>query len=103
MADFAQAFQNDHNKISDAVERDQSAAGQVIPFQCAKSHDFFDALEIIYSWNAFPFPIIRINTFLHKTKTTSSEHKNFFPNEGIFILNLVFPSLVSHSILQNVH
>ncbi len=23
--DFAQAFQNDHNNISDAVERDQSA------------------------------------------------------------------------------
>ncbi len=50
MTDFAQAFQNDHNNISDAVERDQSAAGQVIPFQCAKSHDFFDALEKIFFW-----------------------------------------------------
>ncbi len=103
MTDFAQAFQNDHNNISDAVERDQSAVGQVIPFQCAKSHDFFDALEEIYSQNAFPFPFIHINTFSHKTKTTSSERKSFFANLGIFIWHLVFPSLVSHSILQNVH
>ncbi len=42
MTDFAQAFQNDHNNISDAVERDQSAAViQVIPSHSAKSHDFF--------------------------------------------------------------
>ncbi len=30
MTDFAQAFQNDHNNISDALEQDQSAASQVI-------------------------------------------------------------------------
>ncbi len=30
MTDFAQAFQNDHNNISDAMERYQSAASQVI-------------------------------------------------------------------------
>ncbi len=30
MTYFAQAFQNDHNNISDAVERDRSAASQVI-------------------------------------------------------------------------
>ncbi len=41
MTDFAQAFQNDHNNISDTVERDQSAASQVIPSHSAKSHDFF--------------------------------------------------------------
>ncbi len=38
MTDFAQAFQNDHNNISDAVERDQSAASEVIPSHSAKSH-----------------------------------------------------------------
>ncbi len=30
MTDFAQAFQNDHNNISDALEQDQSASSQVI-------------------------------------------------------------------------
>ncbi len=80
MTDFAQAFQNDQNNISDAVERDQSAASQVIPSHSAKSHYFFDALGRIYSQNAFPSPIICINLFSHKSKTTSSERKNFFAN-----------------------
>ncbi len=71
--DFSQAFQN-HNNISDAVERDQSAASQVIPSHSAKSQYFLDALGGIYSQNAFPSPIIRINPFPHKSKTTSNEH-----------------------------
>ncbi len=78
MTDFAQAFQNNHNNISDAVERDQSAASQVIPSHSVKSHDV-------------PF------------LTTLSEPKNLFANYGIFVQNLAFPSLVSHAILQNVH
>ncbi len=78
LTDFAQAFQNDHNNISDAVERDQTAASQVIPSYSAKSHDFFYALGGIYSQNAFPSPIIRINPFSHKSKTTSSERKKLF-------------------------
>ncbi len=76
MTDFAQTFHN----ISDAVVRDRSAASQVIPSHSAKSHDFFDALGGIYSQNAFPSPFIRINPFSQKSKTTSSEHKNFFAN-----------------------
>ncbi len=59
MTDFAQAFQNDHNNISDAVERDQSAASQVIPSHSTRSHDFFDVLGGIYLQNAFPSPIIQ--------------------------------------------
>ncbi len=74
--DFAQAFQNDHNNISDAVERDQSTVGQVIPSHSAKSHYFFAALGGSYSQNAFPSPFIHINPFSHKSKTTSSKHKN---------------------------
>ncbi len=47
----------------------------------AQSHmTFFDALGGIYSQNAFPSPIIRINSFLHASKTTSYKHKNFFAN-----------------------
>ncbi len=80
MTDFAQAFQNDQNNISDAVEQDQSAASQVILSHNANSHDFFDELGGIYSQNAFLSPIIRINPFSHKSKTTSSERKNFFAN-----------------------
>ncbi len=41
MTDFAQAFQNDQNNISDTVERDQSAASQVILSHSAKSQYFF--------------------------------------------------------------
>ncbi len=63
MTDFAQAFQNDQNNISDAVERDRSAASQVIPSHSAKSHDFFDVHGGIYLLNAFPSPIICIDPF----------------------------------------
>ncbi len=80
MTDFAQAFQNDHNNISHAVERDQSTASQVSLSHSGKSHDFFEVLGGIYSQNAFPSPIIHINPFSHKSKTTSSERKNFFAN-----------------------
>ncbi len=93
MTDFAQAFQNDQNNISDTVERDQSAASQVILSHSAKSHYFFDALGGIYSQNAFPSPINPINPFSHKSKITSNEHKNcfgklrdFYSKCGIFII-----------------
>ncbi len=52
--DFSQAFQNDHNNISDAVERDQSVASQVIPSHSTKSHYFFDAHRGNYTVNLFP-------------------------------------------------
>ncbi len=43
----------------------------------AQSHKtFFDVLWGIYSQNAFLSLIIRINPFSHKSKTTSSKHKN---------------------------
>ncbi len=75
---LAQGFQNDHN-ISDAVERDQSAASQVIPSHRAKSHYFFNALGGIYSQNAFPSPIIRINPFSHKSKPPQASVKKKSP------------------------
>ncbi len=77
MTDFAQAFltittfQMLWNEIGPLVS-------QVLPSHRAKSHDFFDALGGIYSQNAFPSPIIRINSFLHVSKTTSYKHKNLF-------------------------
>ncbi len=110
MTDFAQAFQNDHN-ISDAVERDQSAAIVKLFRLIAQSHmTFFHALGGSYSQNAFPSPIIRMNPFSHttlsKSKTTSSERKNFC-ELSYFIRNLAFPSLVSHAvshaIFKNMH
>ncbi len=79
MTDFSQVFQNDHNSISDAVERDQSAASQVSRLR-AQSYMIFDALGGIYLQNAFPSSIIHINPFSYKSKTTSSEHKYFFAN-----------------------
>lgn len=51
----------------------------------------FDAHGQIYFPNAFPPPIICINYFLHKSKTTSDEHKNYF----LFFSNL--------PIFQNAH
>ncbi|MGL5979379.1 MAG: hypothetical protein ACRCZY_00590, partial [Phocaeicola sp.] len=66
-------FQMLWNKIGPLVSQD-------LPSHSAKSHDFFDALGGIYSQNAFPSPIIRINPFSHKSKTTSSERKNIFVN-----------------------
>ncbi len=66
--------------MSDAVNESFPAVSQVIPSHSAKSHYFFDAIGGIYSQNAFPSPIIRINPFSHKSKTTSSERKNFFAN-----------------------
>ncbi len=80
MTDFAQAFQNDQNNISDAVERDRSAASQIIPSHSTKSHEFFDALGGIYSQKEFLSSIIRINTSSHKSQTNSSERKNVFVN-----------------------
>ncbi len=41
--DFAQAFQNDHNHISDAVNDIGPLVSQVLPSHTTKSHDFFDA------------------------------------------------------------
>ncbi len=65
---FDNTFQNDQNNISDTVERDRSAASQVILSHSAKSQDFFDALGRIYSQNAFPSPMIRMNPFSKTTK-----------------------------------
>ncbi len=76
MTDFAQAFQNDHNNISGAVQQDRS-------FKDIK--DFFDAHGGIYSVNAFPSPIIHINPFSHKSKNTSSQRVNLFCILGVSI------------------
>ncbi len=59
MTNFAQAFQNDHN-ISDAVEQDQ--------FSDLKKKSHFLLCGVIYSQNAFPSPIIRINVFFSQVK-----------------------------------
>ncbi len=52
--DFAQAFQNDHNNISDDVNEISPLVSDVIPSHSTKSHDFFDAQGDIYSVNVFP-------------------------------------------------
>ncbi len=70
-------FQMLCNEISPLVS-------QVMPSHHAKSHDVFDAHGGIYSPNALPSPIIRLNTFSHETKTTSSERKNLFVNFEIW-------------------
>ncbi len=58
---------------------------------------FFDA-------HVFPSPTIRINSFLHKSKTTSSDLKiNFCELRWFPPKNVMFPSLVSDAILQNAH
>ncbi len=54
MTDFAQAFQNDQNNISDAVNEIGPLVSQVIPSHSVKSHDFFDEHGGIYSINVFP-------------------------------------------------
>ncbi len=41
--DFSQAFQNDHNHISDAVNDIGPLVSQVLPSHTKKSHDCFDA------------------------------------------------------------
>ncbi len=60
MTDFAQAFQNDQNNISDAVEPDQSAASQVIPSHSAKSHDF-----LLCVWSNLFTKCISISHYSH--------------------------------------
>uniref|UniRef100_A0A672SMS3 Dedicator of cytokinesis protein 11-like n=1 Tax=Sinocyclocheilus grahami TaxID=75366 RepID=A0A672SMS3_SINGR len=69
---------------------------QVMLSHSAKSHDFFMRME-----EFIPSPIICINPFSHKSKTTSSEYKNVFANLGIFYLKFDIPSLVSDAIFQN--
>ncbi len=64
-------FQMLCNKISSLV-------CQAMPSHSAKSHDVFELSCKIYSLNAFPSPNIRIKYFSHKSKNTSSMHKNFF-------------------------
>ncbi len=63
MTDFAQAFQNDHNNISNAVNEIGLLVSQDLPSHSTKSHYFFDAHGGIYSANAFPSPTIHINPF----------------------------------------
>jgi len=59
--DFAQAFQNNQNSISDAVQKDCGPlVYPVMPFQLAKSR-FFDARQGIYSVNVFQLE--RLNKF----------------------------------------
>ncbi len=42
MTEFARAFKNDYNNISDAVQQERSAS-QVMSSHSAKLHDFFYA------------------------------------------------------------
>ncbi len=44
MTNYARAFKNNHNNISDTVQKDQSGYAVI----CAKSNDFFDAHGGIY-------------------------------------------------------
>ncbi len=80
MTDFAWTFNNDHNNISDAVQQNQStgSSSYAAPLRNV-TWPFSDVHGGIYSANAFPSPIIRINTF-HISNTTSSERKKFYAN-----------------------
>ncbi len=54
MADFAQAFQNDQNKILGAVQLDRSAASSGFSPSCKVTWLFFHAHGGIYLVNVFP-------------------------------------------------
>ncbi len=75
MTDFAQAFQNDHNNISDAVERDQSAASEVIPSHSAKSHFVWCAWRNLFLQNAFPLPLLALTLFRTSQKPPQASIK----------------------------
>ncbi len=90
---FAQAFQNDHNSNVNEIG---PLFSQVMPSHRTKSHDFVTHVGI-YSVNVFPSPIIHINSFLHKTKTTSSECKIFFCKISFFFFEIC---LFHHSFLM---
>ncbi len=49
--------------------------------QCKQPSSEFNVPHVRnYSTNVFPSPNLRINSFLLKSKTTSSERRNFFAN-----------------------
>ncbi len=78
MTDFAQAFQNDHNNISDTVERDQSAASQVIPSHSAKSHYFFLIhLEEFIRKVHFHLPLYALTLFRTSQKPPQASVKTY--------------------------
>lgn len=75
MTDFALTF-----KITITFQMPRNEIGPLVEFShpIVQSHDFFKALGGIYSANVFPSPLIRMNPFSHKSKTTSSERKLLF-------------------------
>ncbi len=82
MTDFAQAFQNDHNNILDAVERDQSAASQIIPSHSAKSHDFLMRLEEFIREIHFHLPLFALTLFRTSQKPPQASVKTFLRIKG---------------------
>lgn len=73
------SLMTDEHNISDAVERDRSAASQVIPSHRA---DFF--------WCARRNLFAKCISYSHESKTTE-------------VRDLAFQSLISHAMLKNVH
>ncbi len=97
MTDFAQAFQNDQNNISDAVKWDQSAASQVILSHRAKSHDFLMGLGEFIRKMHFHLPLFTLTIFRTSQKPPQASVKIIWELRDFFPWNLVFPSLVSHT------
>ncbi len=85
MTDFAQAFQNDHNNISDAVEQDHSAARQVIPSHSAKSHDFLMRLEEFICKMYFHLPLFALTLFRTSQKPPQTSIKTFLRIKGFLV------------------
>ncbi len=65
--DFAQAFQNDQNNISDAVNEIGPLVSQDLPSHSGKSHDFLMRLEELNQQMCFHLPL---TVFHMSTKTT---------------------------------
>ncbi len=78
MTDVAQAFQNDYNNTSDAVNEIGPLDSQVLPSHNAKSHDFFDAHGGIYSVNVFPSPLFTLTLFHTSQKLPQASVKTFW-------------------------
>ncbi len=70
----------------------------------AQSHiTFLMRLEEFIRKMRFPLPLFALTLFCTSQKPPQASVKTFLQIKGFFIRNLVFPSFVSHAILQNAH
>ncbi len=70
--EFAWAFHNDHNSISDDVQQNGSAGSQIMSFHSAKSRDFFlNAHAEFIRKRHFHVPLFALTLFAH----AKSHHK----------------------------